>query len=746
MSSLNFAKTFFGSLYRSKILRVLLILSVLLLSSFYLTYRYWAMPWLNRAISENYFQQTGHKLQHDQLVVNLRLCQLNLANLKDSSNLWQADSLDIDIDCKNSFHRRGFIANSITVKNLVANPLQQENGSWNFEEMLNHMAAANAPKNAKANTEQQAPVFVVKKLTISNAKINSNALALNNLPLAITPLNVTLTNLDFSRKSRAEIALKATINQTATLSLSGKMDLKTLDGELDSQLQAMPFKWLSAVLKPYVALEILQGVIDDSSHIVVAQGLPQTISSSGKLTHLKVRPTTMEQDAVKWKSLEWQSAEVDMNKKTIHVPQLLLDQLDGELIITKDRTTNIQAMIIKPVPEAPSEKLSPANQPAPANQPWKFVVDKLAVNNAALGFFDESLKPSFSVIIQQFTGDIVDIANDPAHIAVINLQGNVDGYAPVRLNGKANFFIEQPELGILFSFEKMDMGAFSPYSAEYAGWRIKKGLLSVELNYHYDHGLIVGKNHLVIDHLEFGEKVRSPHMVDLPLRLGLSLLTDENGIAVLDADISGDPKNPQFNVRETIWRALRNTLKKVAAAPFRLLANLLKTKEDLGRIEFKPGDSQLSEHAIVKLKLLQEAMQKRPKMRLTIHGVYDEHADLEALKREQVNSALQKLGVAKDAVANRNADWAKAVSALYKTQMPTGALASPEEQYDALALQQTVLPERLSTLAHERAQAVKQYFVLQLGVASETMLLDSDNNCDETNVCVASAVIFTLED
>jgi len=49
-------------------------------------------------------------------------------------------------------------------------------------------------------------------------------------------------------------------------------------------------------------------------------------------------------------------------------------------------------------------------------------------------------------------------------------------------------------------------------------------------------------------------------------------------------------------------------------------------------------------------------------------------------------------------------------------------------------------------LAHERAQAVKQYFVLKLGVASEILFLDSDVHCDSANPCASSEVVFTLED
>ena len=449
----------------------------------------------------------------------------------------------------------------------------------------------------------------------------------------------------------------------------------------------------------------------------------------------------MEQDAVKWKSLEWKDADILLTEKSIHIPSLTLDGLDGQFIIDKNRKTNVQAMFIA------------SAQPANANvsaviveeRPWKFSVDRLAINKAAIGFYDQSLTPSFTAIVQEFTGDVINISSDENTFATINMAGNVDGYSPVSLKGKSNLLSKKPKLDALLSFKQLDMGAFSPYSAEYAGWRINKGLLTADLNYHYENGKILGKNHVIIDHLEFGEKVRGTHVIDVPLRLGLALLTDENGIAVLDTEISGAPSDPQFNVREVILRAFSNTLKKIVTSPFKFLSNLLNSKEDLGKIQFTAGESQLSENAKEKLRLLTEAMKKRPKMRLSVQGVYDINTDLMALKEEQVKSTLQKNGLAVDALVAHNESWSVAVNKKYKELALTNLSASSEQKYQEIIAVETVDPERLKKLAHERAQAVKQYFVLQLAVASEAILLDSGARCELLGSCSASEVVFTLE-
>ncbi len=749
MSIVTTSKSFLHYLYRVKLLRFSIIFFTILFL-LYLILAYTLVPFLlTKAIKDNYYQTTGHLLSIDKLTFSPFEYSLSIHQFKDSANLWQAERVDIEVGLRQSIRHSMLVVNEININRLVANPHQLESGLWNFDDVLKHINALNKKTPVKKSSSNTVPLLI-KKIALHNAEINSNALALNNLSLAIKPLNVTIKNINLQGKNPATISLKANINKTTPLEVTGSFNSQTLQAELDVNASAIPFIWFNTALKPYVALEVLDGSIETHSHISISEGSLKNIVTSGKLTNFKLRPVSIEQDVIKFKNLAWSGAVIALNEKSVRVPLISLDEFDGQFIIYKDRTNNIQAMLVKsdaPVVTATQSNSSAAvvNLPEPVNAPWKFAINRVAINNAAIGFYDQSLAPSFLVIVQQFSGDITDISNDEQLTAKINLAGNVDGTAPVHLSGEAKPFMAMPQATVLFSFEKMDMGALSPYSAEYAGWRIRKGLLSVDLQYRFEKGLIVGKNHVVIDHLVFGEKVRSPRAIDIPLRLGLALMTDEHGIAMFDADISGDPTNPSFDIGALFMRALRNTFKKVITSPFRFLSGLVRSNEDLGRVAFTAGESQLSDQAINKLTLLHEALKKRPKMRLNIKGVYDVNADVQALKEEQVKSALQKQGLAIADINSENAAWEQAVSVYHKMQNLNNPTLGVVEKYQQLVELQMVAQERLSRLAHERALAVKQYFVLHLGVASETVLLDAETACTKPIKCETSEAIFTLE-
>lgn len=127
-----------------------------------LAYYTLVLPWLNRAVSENYQQQTGHTLQHDKLDVQLFKCNINLNHLKDSADLWQADSLHVNLACWQSLRERSLVINEISIKKLMAKPHQDQNGQWSFADILKHQDNVSKKSNSEKSTS--APVLIKKLL------------------------------------------------------------------------------------------------------------------------------------------------------------------------------------------------------------------------------------------------------------------------------------------------------------------------------------------------------------------------------------------------------------------------------------------------------------------------------------------------------------------------------------------------------------------------------------------------------
>lgn len=103
-------------------------------------------------------------------------------------------------------------------------------------------------------------------------------------------------------------------------------------------------------------------------------------------------------------------------------------------------------------------------------------------------------------------------------------------------------------LDIATSFKRVELTTLTPYSGKFAGFRIRKGRLNLDLHYLITNGQLKAENKVVVEQLQLGEKVDSPDAVDLPIRLAVALLKDTEGKISIELPVTGDLNNPQFSV------------------------------------------------------------------------------------------------------------------------------------------------------------------------------------------------------
>ena len=99
---------------------------------------------------------------------------------------------------------------------------------------------------------------------------------------------------------------------------------------------------------------------------------------------------------------------------------------------------------------------------------------------------------------------------------------------------------------------------FSPLCQNYTGYPLDGGDLSLESHIDVLSGKMKGTNQIIIDHPRVGKKERfsKAKYRNIPVRTGFSILTSAQDMIVLDVPVSGDARNPKFNFRKVIGRAL----------------------------------------------------------------------------------------------------------------------------------------------------------------------------------------------
>ncbi len=339
-----------------------------------------------------------------------------------------------------------------------------------------------------------------------------------------------------------------------------------------------------------------------------------------------------------WKALS--SRDLAVTPAKLEMGELVIDGLDTSLLIAKDKSVNISHILRKPEAAAPTTTSS-HSAPAATKTPPEYLVsiDRLRVINSAMNYADLSLALPFGTRIHHLRGAISGLTSRPGTPGQVELDGQVDEYGLARAVGRINLFNPVDFTDLKVVFQNVEMTKLTPYSATFAGRKIDSGKLSLNLEYKINKGQLEGENQIIMDKLTLGERVDSPEAKNLPLDLAIAILEDSDGRIDLGLPVSGSLTDPEFSYGRIIWKAILNVLGKIATAPFRALGALFGGNEKFESITFEFGKSQLTPPEREKLVHLAGALNKRPALALTVHGIYAE-PDRPAIQDQQLRRTV----------------------------------------------------------------------------------------------------------
>jgi hypothetical protein len=262
------------------------------------------------------------------------------------------------------------------------------------------------------------------------------------------------------------------------------------------------------------------------------------------------------------------------------------------------------------------------------------LVHRLILSNGQMEFADLSLTPQFGTMIHELNGVIAGISTNQDARAQVELDGRVDEYGTAVIEGELNTADPKAFTNINMVFRNIEMTKLTPYSGRFAGREIDSGKLSVDLEYDIRDSRLAGDNQIVVERLELGDKIQSPDAVNLPLDLAIALLEDREGVINIGLPVRGNLDDPEFDFSSLVWKAFTNLITKMVTSPFRALGALLPgvEEETLNIIVFEPGKSTIPPPEQEKLDELANALQNRPRLKLTVQGRYNPETDLEELR------------------------------------------------------------------------------------------------------------------
>ncbi|WP_321145026.1 DUF748 domain-containing protein [Pseudomonas extremaustralis] len=512
---------------------------------------------------------------------------------------------------------------------------------------------AKAPEPAKAPATADSPKadpvapskpwqVLLKDVQLRNYQVHlADRQAKPAVALELGPLNIDVQNFDSLNQSPFTLKVDSGLGKQGKIQATGEVNLNPVSAKLKVNTQDIDLRVAQSYISPFIRLELRSGMLGSNLDVNLKSADPLKLQITGRaqVDQLHTLDTLKTRDFLKWQRLVLEGVNYQ-HGESLSIDKVNLLQPYARFMINDDRTTNVDDLLI-PQPANSGAKSAP--KPASKEKPLGIHIGQIAINDGSANFADFSLTPNFATAIQQLNGQIGTIDSRQAKPASVDIKGKVDRYAPVTIKGSVNPFDPIAALDIATSFKRVELTTLTPYSGKFAGFRIRKGRLNLDLHYVITKGQLKAENKVVVEQLQLGEKVDSADAVDLPIRLAIALLKDSDGRISIELPISGDLNNPQFSVMPIVWQTLRNLVVRAASAPFKFIGGLISGggSEDLGNVSFAPGSSELSKEAEGALNTLAKALKERPNLRLEIEGTAAASSDGPFLAQERLEREYQ---------------------------------------------------------------------------------------------------------
>ncbi|MBS0364325.1 MAG: DUF748 domain-containing protein [Proteobacteria bacterium] len=479
------------------------------------------------------------------------------------------------------------------------------------------------------------------------------------------PLDLEVTGFNNSPGNSVDLVLNTAINSSGKLVVHGRVtpDSGAVRAQVEASSVALPV--VQPYLSRYTALTLLSGSL--GAKLSVERHADGLLDAAGdcSIADLRTVDNALRQDFIKWRELRIAGAHYRSRPQSVKVASVTAREPYVRMVIAPDRTVNVSKVLTAPGATAAAPRgdkaataaathgvsqqsadgqpahATPAEAKATAQSPTLATsIAVVRIVNGSANYTDEWIKPSFSVGIQSLAGTITGLNSDPRSRAKVALTGKIDRYAPVNIDGDVNLLSAALYTDITMGFKDVDLTIVNPYSGHFAGYKIDKGKLSVDVTYKVDQRKLDAKQHFVVDQLQLGDRVESPDAVHLPLKIAVALLKDRDGVIDLDLPMKGTLDDPTFRIGPIIWKMFVNLIVKAATAPFALLGHLFGGGEHVNIISFAAGSGVLDKPGQDQAASLIKALQERPQLKLDVPIVWSVPVDGPALAAQRLQQRL----------------------------------------------------------------------------------------------------------
>jgi hypothetical protein len=550
--------------------------------------------------------------------------------------------------------------------------------------------------------------------------------------LALTKLQASLEGITWPVKAPASLTLSTMLPGGGTLDVKGPVVPQPLDADLVFRVRDAPVQPYQAYIP--VPARLSGRFSGDSRNRIAMKDGRMVLASKGNswAQDVEIRAAGGDRPVMRVERMDLTGIDVDWPRRAA-VARASFRRPAMEVERAADGSINVRRLFAEPgAPGAsPVAKPVPAPRPVPAAEKPKGLLEtmqldvkEVRVEQGFVRFLDRTTTPAFSQDMSRLAVTVTGLSNRPGQRAKLALQSVVGGDATLDVRGELGSLGSPPFADVVGELRSYKLASVDPYAEAAIGWIIKKGDLQYKIRFKLDGDVLNATNEVVVGQLQVapakgGDEVKQ--RLGLPLGLIVSLLKDGKGEIRANVPVTGSLNDPKFDLRETIWTAIKNVLVNVVKAPFRAISRLFSGGDKLEEpkvdpVTFAAGSSVVGPDMEEHLLRVADFLRRSPFVNLALTPG-PSAADQDALKAEALTARLGELQKARGLK-----DMPATVAAYFKERFPDSKPPATVDEQLALLRDAEPAPEALlADLARRRVEATRERLVKQEGIPAERL-------------------------
>ncbi|WP_225314335.1 DUF748 domain-containing protein [Marinobacter halotolerans] len=712
-------------------------------------------------VSSDYELQSTEQFSFSTSGGEVTITDLALAMTADSdTELLRSDRLQIP-GVQFDLINRQLSVGTVALEKLLLNLQRNEAGVLNLMEPFEGDETSPAP----ASGSDQSPFrWTVGGVELTGGTVNwVDQQPGSAAELSAQQLDVTIGQLSHKLGEPVDYKAGLTLASGGRINLSGQTTLQPFTLEAGISVADLNLVPLSPYLSSATNLLLQDGLLGVDGNLDLDNQQPPltgTFAGTAQLSSLSVRLEDSGESLLAWQNLRLDPVEYNLEPARLEIGTLTLSNPNMTVVREAGGAHNV-AKIMSGTESATTTEAASGEGSDADSQGFIFRIGQILLESGQVSYADRTLEPVFSTTFDQLNGSVTGLSNVKPQTGKLSLQGRVGDVASLKLNGTIGTLGTEDENNLMLKLDGASMPALSPYLSQYLGYVVDSGKLTLDLDYKLVGSRIDASNRVLIDRLELGAPVASENAVNAPVKLGLALLRNNEGVIEVMLPIQGDLESPDFNIGPVIARTFVNLIAKAATSPFSMLGSLADmtglTGEELGYVSFQPGKVALASGGEQKLQALSEALTKRPSLLLKVRGAASPEVDGQFLRRQKLAEQLEmsELSSAAGRIDRlesryRDAGFEQSLDA-FRQQVAGTQSGEPDDSaweqalVNRLLSQVELAPEVLTELARQRGVWLSNTLREDLDVPEDQLFLLEPQQQAEQSSEGAVKVNFELE-